>query len=616
MSTKKTEVTAYKKLSDIEHVLIRPGMYAGSIVPLTEESWRVDQTANKMVMEELTWNPAFLKLFDEIISNAVDESRRPSSKLDTIKVMLNRDSGEITVEDNGGIIVELQPEYGEYVPSMIFGHLRAGSNFDDDVDDEVAGQNGIGATLTNIFSERFTVETCDTKRRFKQTWTNNMQTASPVTVLDMGGRGATKITYLPDYKRFGLTGLDDGNYHKLVKRVYDVAGCNPKLKLFLNGEPIVIKSFSDYVSLYQPEHVLDENDSWQVAIAKPWANKGFTHVSFVNTVETNQGGTHVDYVSGKITGKLRDFIKKKHKIDVKPANILQHFQVYINARVVRPRFNSQTKENLKTAPGDYKTSWEPTDKFIQAIIKSGIVQAILDWAELKAQQELKARMRELNKETSKGDPRRVANFSDALEDKQRELCELFLTEGNCLSEKTKLKVVAANGSVQTVMAGEVRVGDLVITHRNRYKAVTAISYSVKELVTINTPAGPLLVSSEHRLLAYDGTEFGWVAAKDLDPSRHQLVRSTLMDVVHAPIVDVSQDGEMVLIEYDLAGKVENYESTKSHKFSVFDIEDLSYKMVRADELVVNRHVFTFRYKYDVYNGRHHDSQDEIHYQRV
>jgi DNA topoisomerase-2 len=164
----------FKKLDDISHVILRPGMYIGSIKPHTAVKWVLGED-RKMSHQELTYNPGFLKIFDEIVTNSVDESKRDGSKLDTIKVDLNRETGEITIWDNGGIPVVKDDEHGEWIPEMIFSNLKAGSNFDDTEDRSWAGTNGVGSTLTNIYSSRFTISTCDGKNLFTQTFTNNMR---------------------------------------------------------------------------------------------------------------------------------------------------------------------------------------------------------------------------------------------------------------------------------------------------------------------------------------------------------------------------------------------------------------------------------------------------------
>ena len=64
----------FKKLDDIDHVILRPGMYIGSIKPHKATKWIVDD--DKMTQKEVTYNPGLLKIFDEIVTNSVDESKR------------------------------------------------------------------------------------------------------------------------------------------------------------------------------------------------------------------------------------------------------------------------------------------------------------------------------------------------------------------------------------------------------------------------------------------------------------------------------------------------------------------------------------------------------------
>ena len=73
----------FKKLDDIDHVILRPGMYIGSIKPHTADKWIIEE--NKAVQKQVTYNPGFLKIFDEIITNSVDESKRKGSKLTIIR---------------------------------------------------------------------------------------------------------------------------------------------------------------------------------------------------------------------------------------------------------------------------------------------------------------------------------------------------------------------------------------------------------------------------------------------------------------------------------------------------------------------------------------------------
>lgn len=375
----KTIEQKYQKLDEISHVLLRPGRYIGSVKPNTIDQWIVSEGNMKKCM--VTSIPALLKIFDEVISNSVDFSKTEEGKhLDTIKVSLNQLTGEIVVEDNGGIAVVKHSEYDQYVPEMIF-ELRAGSNFDDTEDSLGTGQNGEGAALTAIFSTEFEVTTCDGKNQFNQIRTDNSRKIS-VPKIKPSNKNHTKIRFIPDYEKFGLEGMDDQNYARLEKRVYDVAGCNPNLKIYLNGTRIAIKSFQDYVKLYTEEFVFEENDHWQVALAS--SDIGFNHVSFVNGTETTIGGNHISYISDQIVSSLREYLKKKHKVDVKPADIKNHFMLFINADIIRPRYSSQTKEDLITEVKEFGTSIVISDKFIKKVIGSTVIQTVLDWVNAKA----------------------------------------------------------------------------------------------------------------------------------------------------------------------------------------------------------------------------------------
>ena len=427
----KTVEEKFRKLNEVEHVLLRPGRYIGAITPHTEDTFVFDIATKAMVKRSVTYNPGFLKLFDEVISNSVDFSKTPEGKhVDTIRVDVDQAKGEISIYDNGGIPVLKHKEYDQWVPEMIF-ELRAGSNFDDTDESMLTGQNGEGAALTNIFSTKFLVETCDGKNKFKMAFEDNSQTRRTAKVVPAeGAKGHTRITYNPDFEKLTCTFTDD-NMLMLLKRVVDVAGVNNHLKVYWNGERIMTRTFKDYVELYtgaEGEYAYDETENWKVAVSA--SEDGFQQISFVNGTNTKEGGTHILYAGMQIWERIREYIKKKHKIDVKPSELRQHMTLFIDCSIVNPRYSSQTKENLMTEVKDYKTSWDVPDKMINKIIKSSIIQDIIDWAETKAKQEELKELRKLNKDTNKADPRRVEKFCDAHEKHHREKCILFLAEGD------------------------------------------------------------------------------------------------------------------------------------------------------------------------------------------
>lgn len=388
----------FKKLDDISHVILRPGMYIGSIKPHTANKWIVEE--GKMSQSEITYNPGFLKIFDEIVTNSVDESKREGSKLNIIKVDLDRKTNKVTIWDNGGIPVVKNTEHDEWIPEMVFSNLKAGSNFDDSEERSWAGTNGVGSTLTNIYSKEFNISTCDGKNSFKQTFSNNMRERTQP-VIKKAKANHTEISYITDLEKFGLTEIDDDHYKMIEKRIYDIAACNTVLKIYFNGELININSFEDYIKLYTQEyfHEFKKDKTWSLAIAL--SQNGFQQVSFANTTETYDGGTHVDYVMNQIIVSLREFFLKKHKVDIKPSELKQHMFLFLDATVINPSFSSQTKEKLITEVKEFGTTFEVSPKLIQSILKSEIVNSILDWIQQKKNAEDSKLQRDLNKKLTK-----------------------------------------------------------------------------------------------------------------------------------------------------------------------------------------------------------------------
>lgn len=418
-------LTKYKKLTEVEHCLARPARYLGSIEVSPHYTFYFKN--EKPVWGELHYSPAFLKLFDEIISNSVDFSKRAEGKhLDLIDVSINRLSGEISVYDNGGIPVEKHPEYDQYIPDFIFGELRTGSNFDDEDDSTSTGQNGEGVKLSLIFSERFKVDTADGKNRYERTYLNNGTDREDEKVTKSKLRH-TRITYIPDYARFKLT-LDDSHYLMLERRVYEIAACNPHLNIKLNGEFIKFKDFHSYVSLFsEGNDVTFGHNRFEVSVFP--SQTGFQHVSYINSTCVHQGGTQIQYVMNQIITAVRDHVMKKTKQDVKPSDIQNHFFLFINATINNPRYNSQTKEKLETLPKNYGTELNIDDKTLKKIINSEIVASIIEWAENKKLLAELAAAREKNKENKKSSLRDIIKYEPATEKVDRGKCILFLSEG-------------------------------------------------------------------------------------------------------------------------------------------------------------------------------------------
>lgn len=132
------------------------------------------------------------------------------------------------------------------------------------------------------------------------------------------GKDFVSVTFYPQFKLFNMTnGFDEDIMALMSKRVYDMAGMMPKVKVSLNEKEIDIKSFSEYVDMYfeknsSPQKIFDKeinNERWEVIVSI--SDGEFKQVSFVNSVCTSKGGTHVNYLVDQIVDKVQDKIKKR-----------------------------------------------------------------------------------------------------------------------------------------------------------------------------------------------------------------------------------------------------------------------------------------------------------------
>uniref|UniRef100_A0A673HT73 DNA topoisomerase 2 n=1 Tax=Sinocyclocheilus rhinocerous TaxID=307959 RepID=A0A673HT73_9TELE len=159
----------YQKKTQLEHILLRPDTYIGSVEPVTQQMWVFDEDMG-MNCRDITYVPGLYKIFDEILVNAADNKQRDKA-MNCIKVNIDSENNTISVWNNGkGIPVVEHKVEKVYVPALIFGQLLTSSNYDDDEKKVTGGRNGYGAKLCNIFSIKFTVETAcrESKHFFKQ----------------------------------------------------------------------------------------------------------------------------------------------------------------------------------------------------------------------------------------------------------------------------------------------------------------------------------------------------------------------------------------------------------------------------------------------------------------
>ena len=446
-STAATVEEKYKKHELRDHIYELPDTYIGSVESVQLDTFVYDEGESRMVKKSITFVPGLYKIYDEIVVNALDQCVRLKAEIASgredvrpvknIRISIDKATGVIEVMNDGdGIDVEMHGVHKVYVPQMIFGELLTSTNYDKDQEKLWSGRNGYGAKATNIFSKEFTIETIDHRRRkiYTQRFFDNMKGVDTPVIKAYAKIPYTKVAFLPDYQRFGMqTGMTDDIYQLFEKRAYDAcATTDPSVSVYFNGKKLEIKSFEKYVDLYigdksggQPRAFEIVNDRWEVA-ATYSEHGAFEQVSFVNGIATIRGGKHTDAVVAQIIKKLGEKTKK----EVKAQHIKDNLMLFVKSLIVNPSFDTQTKEQLTTPATKFGSKFELSDKFIAALIKTGIVDKAASLTEFTEKKKL-----------SKTDGKKtcrvlIPNLDDAncAGTKRSQECTLILTEG--LSAKT------------------------------------------------------------------------------------------------------------------------------------------------------------------------------------
>ena len=438
----------YKKHTHREHILELPDTYIGSTDTHSEKRWFYDSTTKKMVFGSVDFNPGFYKLFDEIVVNARDalvrsvtEAGRTPIKHIAVTIEDATDSKPftITVENDGdGIPVEMHPTEKVWAPELIFGHLLTSGNYAKGEDKIVGGKNGYGAKLTNIFSTKFTVETHSPKHGqfYSQTWSNNMSVAGKPSVKTKTSKGFVKVTYQPDMARF--PGFNHIDMRKVLEtRVIELGALAGKdVKVSYNGATLQTNTFDKFTKLF----VKDDStiayercgDRWEVAavLAKNLFDEDHEpdemHVSFVNGINTRRGGKHVEKVVTTILNEFCEVAIKK-KVAVKPAQLKDSVLFFINATIVNPAFDSQTKETLTTPAAKFGSVFKTDGKIVTGLVKLGLLDEAIAILDAKANKDAK-KTDGSKKKTLRGMPKLVdATLAGTAKSDQ---CTLILTEGD------------------------------------------------------------------------------------------------------------------------------------------------------------------------------------------
>lgn len=341
----KYDSSAIQVLEGLEAVRKRPGMYIG--------------TTDVKGLHHLVW---------EIVDNSIDEALAGYCK--NIEIVINKDNS-ITVKDDGrGIPVDVHPKTGISTVETVYTVLHAGGKFGGGGYKVSGGLHGVGASVVNALSKWVEVKVYKNSKIYYIRFENGGHTVEPLKVIGTceENRTGTYVTFKPDPEIFDT---DIYDYNTLMTRVRELAFLNRGLRLTLRddrdeedttGETFMYEGgISEYVRFINqgktPIHddIIHlegmENDVFfEVAMQY---NTGYTEniYSFVNNINTHDGGTHEEGVKRALTRVINSYARKsgilKEKDDsLTVDDVKEGLTMIISCKHPNPQFEGQTKGRL------------------------------------------------------------------------------------------------------------------------------------------------------------------------------------------------------------------------------------------------------------------------------
>jgi DNA gyrase subunit B len=362
-----------KVLEGLEAVRKRPGMYIGD-----------------------TSTRGLHHLVYEVVDNSIDEAM--AGHCDTISVAINTD-GSVTVKDNGrGIPVEFHKSQNKSALEVVMTVLHAGGKFDKETYKVSGGLHGVGISVVNALSKKVKVIVKRNGKIYQQEYAKG----KPISDLkEMGetNETGTEVTFFPDDEIFTETKYQ---FNILENRLRELSYLNKGVKIFLKEEEKEkeflskdgIISFVKHINRNSEEIHEDiiyfnkEMDNIELEVAIQY-NKGYVEkfFSFVNNINTIEGGTHVVGFRAALTRVVNDYIKKKKISDVRltSEDLKEGLTAILSIKVPEPQFEGQTKTKLgnsevksladKITKSQLSAYFEENPKAAKSIINKCILSA-------------------------------------------------------------------------------------------------------------------------------------------------------------------------------------------------------------------------------------------------
>lgn len=434
-------------LEGLEAVRKRPGMYIGS-----------------------TSSRGLHHLVYEIVDNSVDEAL--AGFCDSIDVQINADNSITVTDDGRGIPVDIQKKAGIPAVEVVFTILHAGGKFGGGGYKVSGGLHGVGASVVNALSEWLEVEVYTDGKIYKQRYERG-KTMYPLKVVGecpMEQHG-TKVSFLPDKEIFEETVYD---YDTLKVRLRETAFLTKNLKITLRDNRDEdkkektfhyeggIKEFVTYlnrsnVALYeQVIYCEGKRDGVLVEVAMQH-NDSYTEniYSFVNNINTPEGGTHLTGFKNALTKTFNDYARKNKLLkDSEPAlsgeDIREGLTAIISVKIEEPQFEGQTKQKLGNSEARGAVDSVVSEQLTYFLEQNPqTAKAIVEKSVLAQRARAAARKaRDLTRRKTVLDglalPGKLADCSS----KHPEECEIYIVEGDSAGGSAK---DARNKSTQAIL---------------------------------------------------------------------------------------------------------------------------------------------------------------------
>ena len=425
-------------LEGLEAVRKRPGMYIG--------------TTDVKGLHHLVW---------EIVDNAIDEALAGYCK--NIEVVINKDNS-ITVKDDGrGIPVDVHPKTGISTVETVYTVLHAGGKFGGGGYKVSGGLHGVGASVVNALSSWVEVKVFKNGKIYFVRFENGGHTVSPLKEIGEcePNRTGTHVTFKPDANIFDT---DIYNYDTLKTRIRELAFLNKGLSLNIrddrNDEDTTGETFmyeggiAEYVRFINlPKEPLyndiihlegeEEGVFFEVAMQHTTSYNSSNVLSFVNNINTHDGGTHEEGVRLALVRVLNNYAKQKGFLKEKDENFLyedvkEGLTMVISCKHPNPQFEGQTKGRLGNSEVRKLASSVFAKGFERFLMENpNDAKSIVDYS-LQAARGRKAakHAREINRKSDLQTTSFYGKLSDC-KSKDPSICEIFIVEGDSAGGSAK-----------------------------------------------------------------------------------------------------------------------------------------------------------------------------------